>query len=430
MEQRHISGLSAVLVQGGEIKWYKNYGLANREENIPVGENTVFMIASVSKTITGTALMQLYEDSLFQLNDPVNDYLPFSVINPNHPDSAITFLQLLTHTSSIRDNWPLLVYFDGDAPIALGDFLFDYLDTTGADYNAALNYYTYAPLTTYNYCNVAVALCGYLVETISGMPFNEFCNTNIFEPLCMENTGWFLSEVDTPLVAHPYSYIGGAYVDNGLYGYPDYPDGQLRTTSLSLAKFMTAHMQYGAFDGIHILDSSTVALMRSSVVPTIDPTQGLIFYKYSDAYGTWWGHNGGDAGASTNMYFNEATETGLIILTNGDGNHDPIWNEILASADSLLSGFVDEVSCDITIPAPVIHTAPISYILHPNPSSGTLFISGEQIPDRLEVYDLSGKLILQKDGVRWLQVETFPTGIYWLNIFSGDNVARMQWVKI
>ena len=148
MEDEHISGLGAALVKDGELLWFGNYGLANREENIPVTESTIYMLASVSKTITVTAVMQLYEDGLFELDDAVNDYLPFDVYNPNYPDSVITIKQLLTHTSAIRDNWDLLPYFDGDAPIPLGDFLFDYLSVDGVNYNAALNFAEFAPNTT------------------------------------------------------------------------------------------------------------------------------------------------------------------------------------------------------------------------------------------------------------------------------------------
>jgi CubicO group peptidase (beta-lactamase class C family) len=90
MATEHISGLSAVLVRDNAIVWYGNYGLADRDANIPVTDSTIFMLASISKTITATALMQLVEDGTIGMNDPVNDHVPFSVVNPNHPDSVIT----------------------------------------------------------------------------------------------------------------------------------------------------------------------------------------------------------------------------------------------------------------------------------------------------------------------------------------------------
>lgn len=418
MEDEHISGLGAALVKDGELLWFGNYGLANREENIPVTESTIYMLASVSKTITVTAVMQLYEDGLFQLDDAVNDYLPFDVYNPNYPDSVITITQLLTHTSAIRDNWDLLPYYDGDAPIPLGDFLFDYLSVDGVNYNAALNFADFAPNTTYEYCNVAVALLGYLVEEISGQPFNAYCNENIFEPLCMDNTGWFLREIDTSLVAHPYSYLGDEYVDNGLYGYPDYPDGQLRTTVLSLTKFMYAHMNDGNFDGYQLLDSATVALMRSEIVPDILDLQGLIFYGYEDAYGAWWGHNGGDAGVSTDMYFNDETNTGLIVLTNSDANHQDIWNEILASMDTIVNTLAPEIACVIGQPTGVEDMATAEIMLFPNPADKYIFVqTPEDHAFETRIYNLQGQLVLSGKNESQVYIGNLQPGFYMLTCF-------------
>ncbi len=432
MEEEHISGLGAALVKDGELLWFGNYGLANREENIPVTDSTMYMLASVSKTITVTAVMQLYEDGLFELDNPVNDYLPFDVYNPNYPDSVITIKQLLTHTSAIRDNWDLLPYSDGDASIPLGDFLFDYLSVDGVDYDAALNFAGFAPNTTYEYCNVAVALLGYLVEEISGQPFNEYCHENIFEPLCMDNTGWFLREIDTSLVAHPYSYSGSEYVDNGLYGYADYPDGQLRTTVLSLTKFMYAHMNYGNFDGYQLLDSTTVALMRSEIVPDIVDLQGLIFYAYEDAYGTWWGHNGGDLGVSTDMYFNDETKTGLIMLTNSDANHQSIWNEVLASMDTIVNILAPEIACIIGQPTGVEDIAETEIMLSPNPADEYISM---QTPENnnfeIRIYNLQGKLVLSHKNESQIYIGNLLPGFYMLTCFDENeqNIVSAKFEK-
>ncbi|MGB4832431.1 MAG: serine hydrolase domain-containing protein [Chitinophagales bacterium] len=239
MENKHIPGVSAVIIKDEKLAWVGNYGVANLSTGQPVDTNTLFMLASISKTITATAIMQLYEDGYFELADDINLHLPFEIYHPSYPDSTITMLQLLTHSAAMRDNWDILdtVYVAGDSPLPLGDFMQGYFEVGGPYYYAEDNFYTYAPGADYNYCNEGIALLGYMVEVFTGQPFNSYCNEHIFEPLCMTNTGWFLSELDTNLIAHPYDYISGSYYDYGLYGYPDYPDGQLRTTSLSLAKF-------------------------------------------------------------------------------------------------------------------------------------------------------------------------------------------------
>ena len=178
MEENHIPGLSACVCMNGAIVWRGAYGYADVEQQIEVTDSTLFMLASVSKTVTGSALMQLWEADSLELDDPINDYLPFEVVNPWYPDAAITFRMLLTHTSSIRDDRNLfdLLTVPGDSPVALGAFLEDYLVPGGQYYNPTLNYYAdWGPGEDREYCNVAVALIGYLVERITRMDFADYC---------------------------------------------------------------------------------------------------------------------------------------------------------------------------------------------------------------------------------------------------------------
>ena len=96
-------GLAAAIVKGNQLVWAKGFGWANRESNIPMSADTLMNIGSISKTITATAVMQLWEAGKFDLDDDINEFLPFVVRNPGNPEVAITFRQLLTHRSSIKD---------------------------------------------------------------------------------------------------------------------------------------------------------------------------------------------------------------------------------------------------------------------------------------------------------------------------------------
>lgn len=433
MESRHISGLSAALIKNGKLAWTGNYGLSQRTSEEPVTENTSFMLASISKTFVCTAIMQLYEDGLFDLDDAINDYLPFEIHSPSYPDSAITFRHLLTHTSGLRDNWSILYDFytyGEDSPIALSDFMQQYFEAGGDHYSASGNFYTYAPGETYNYCNEAIALCAYLVELIADEPFPAYCNENIFEPLCMENTAWLLSELDTTSIAHPYSYSDGEYHDEGLYCYPDYPDGQLRTTAVSLAKFLWMNMQYGAFGSEQILDSTTVALIRSSQIPTIDPLQGLIWYAYTDETGMWWGHAGDDIGVTTNMYFNEEKQLGLIVLTNGDPNHDNIWYEILSMADSLNTDFAPVMACDIE--SPLLLGSQKNKTLHifPNPVSEILHIQCDDIIEEICLSDICGRQYDVTLNGTSISIVQLPAGLYTLQVRTPEGIFTSSFVKL
>ena len=125
MEWLNIPGISACLVKDGEVLWSGAFGDAVIERDIKVSDTTSFMLASISKTVTGVALMQLWEAGLFGLDDDINDYIPLDIVIPDYPDSPITFRTVLTHTASLKDNWEVMdgTYVFGDSPIAITDFL-------------------------------------------------------------------------------------------------------------------------------------------------------------------------------------------------------------------------------------------------------------------------------------------------------------------
>ena len=434
MENKHIPGVSAVIIKDEKLAWVGNYGVANLSTGQPVDTNTIFMLASISKTITATAIMQLYEDGYFELEDDINLHLPFEIYHPSYPDSTITMLQLLTHSAAMRDNWDILdtVYVAGDSPLPLGDFMQGYFEVGGPYYYAEDNFYTYAPGADYNYCNEGIALLGYMVEVFTGQPFNSYCNEHIFEPLCMTNTGWFLSELDTNLIAHPYDYISGSYYDYGLYGYPDYPDGQLRTTSLSLAKFLWMNMFDGNFNGVQILEPETINLMRSSQIPFIDPTQGLVWYSYEDG-GTWWGHSGGDSGVSTDMYFNDDTQTGIIVLANSDNSHIQIWNELIDYAATLNTESSPAITCNIELPLNVEASNQINLTIFPNPASSYLYIETTENFDNYTIFSYDNKIQMSGNfNSQKLEIQNLSTGLYYLMLHNniGSEYVIRSFAKI
>ncbi len=354
LERAHIPGLSAVIVKEGEIMWTGSYGWS-RLNTQPVTNETLFQLASVSKTVTAVALMSVWEDGELNLDEDINVYLPFSVLNPRAPGKPITVRMLLTHTSSIRDNWTVLdsVYvWDCDSKISLSRFLEDYFTLNGK-YYSTLNFYNEKPGEVFLYSNVGVALAAYLVEVITGLPFNVYCNLEIFDPLGMEETSWHLTDLDSSQIAMPYKYDkyrhqynfftyannieelfkGGAalqpvsvvtmlkqdsYQPYGFYAYPDYPDGLLKTSACQLACFLNMFIQHGEYKGIRILQKETVEEMRRIQNPAIDPQQGLIWHYKELAGCKLLGHSGEDRGVATEMFFCPEDNVGVILLMNGD----------------------------------------------------------------------------------------------------------------
>ena len=108
MKEAKVPGLAALTIKEGKIFWTGYYGWANIEEKRPVTQDTLFQVASISKTVTACIIMQQVEKGELDLDVDINTYLPFKVRNPKHADQPITLRQLLCHTSGIRDNWAVL----------------------------------------------------------------------------------------------------------------------------------------------------------------------------------------------------------------------------------------------------------------------------------------------------------------------------------
>lgn len=326
MNLEHFPGVATVIVKDGKIVWIESYGFADLENSVPVEDSTVFLLASLSKVFTGTAAMQLHENGEIDLDGDLNQYLPWTLEIPGFSGNPVTSRQLMTHTSSIQDNNTVMNnYYDTPDPtISLDDCMQRYFPSGGVDYDAGLNFLPNTPGTVYEYSNMATALNGYVVELASGMPFDEYCNENIFNPLCMEKTSWYFADFDSADVARPYQYLAGNYSPYAHYGFADYPNGQLRSNVVDIANFMVAYLNGGTLGSNSILSSSSINDMLSLQIPFIDPNQGLNWYQeelYHSSGSTWlWGHNGGESGASTDMYLDPTNNIGICVLTNGEGD--------------------------------------------------------------------------------------------------------------
>jgi CubicO group peptidase (beta-lactamase class C family) len=320
MAAGRLPGLSAAVVRGGEVVWSHGWGMANIAAGRRATPDTLFMLASVSKTVVATAVLQAIEDGLFDLDAHVNDVLPFRVRHPVHPDRPITVRQLLTHTSSIRDNWNLLTasYVAGDSPMELRTFLRRYLSPGGADF-APNNFYAFGPGRSYRYANVGASLAAFLVEAAAGIGFDTWCERRIFTPLGMDRAGWHLAGLPRREIAMPYTWAGkkNAYVPTGHYGYPDYPDGALRTTAPQLARHLGIVMGGGSWRGHRLLSEASVRELRRDQVPDLESGQGLIWFRLPRGGRRLFGHDGGDTGVATVCFFDPREDVGVVALANG-----------------------------------------------------------------------------------------------------------------
>lgn len=341
IKANNVPGVAACIVEKNGIVWSRGFGWADIENKIPMTDHTIQNIASVSKTITATAVMQLWERGRFKLDDDVNKYLPFQVRNPHFPDCPITFRQLLTHRSSIKDGPAYgASYACGDPAISLKDWLKDYLTPGGKYYSESENFHTWKPGTVEipsgprAYSNVGFGLLGYLVEVISGTDFSRYCQKNIFTPLGMKSTGWYLADVNIADHAIPYTYLPegrtvdgllprypgwhlktGGYFAHCLYSFPNYPDGLIRTSVRDLSCFLRAYMNDGAYGNKELLKKATIQTMLSDE----HFGRGLCWDKMELKNGdVVWGHSGRDPGVVTQMLFRPKDRVGVIIFFNCD----------------------------------------------------------------------------------------------------------------
>jgi len=261
MRMGHIPSLAACIVKNDSLVWSKAYGYSDIKQKKHATLDTVYPIASVTKLITATAIMQLYDQGEFDLDDDVSNYLPFELRNPKFPDDPITFRMILAHHSSL-DNELLRfsVYF------ALFGYpygwLEEYLLPNGSVYNPKV-WLDSSPGETAQYTSIGYEILGYLVEEISGQPYDEYCEEHIFLPLDMKNTGFHLSEYKKSQLAIPYIWRGGLFIPILQIEPKIYASAGIRSTVLDLSHFLIAHMNDGTYNGTRILSEESLNLSHT-----------------------------------------------------------------------------------------------------------------------------------------------------------------------
>lgn len=333
MKKSDRIGMQAAYISDGELQWAGSYGIKTYQKEDQINDSTLFMVASLSKPVTALALMKLYDDGKIELDDEIDNYLPFKISNPNHPYVRLTFRMLLSHVSSIRDNWDVLeigytIDDGGDSPISLEDFIKSYLTERGEYYNKEKNFLLNAPGTHERYSMVGYVLVGYLVERIANKPFNEYMNEKIFGPLKMNNTYWLLAEVPHDNIATPHNmpyhetdFKGTQVLTN--FGYPGYPAGQLRTTVSDYAKFIMLFINNGKVDGEQFLKPETINQFLSIQYPEVAKHRA-ISWSYNEFENPLYyllmpripSHTGLDPGMSSVVSFDPITKTGAIVISN------------------------------------------------------------------------------------------------------------------
>lgn len=325
MNESGVVGVGAAIIINKKVVWTKGYGYADKDNKIPFTPNTIMNIGSISKTITGVCLMHAIEDKKLSLDEDINSYLPFKVINPFLPNERITLRNLATHTSGITDRSPIYestYHYGGDSPEPLGEFLKNYFEPNGKYYSKD-NFLKVKPGSYREYSNIAAALAGYIVEITTDEKLNEYSKRHIFKPLKMHDTGWFLSEIKLANHSKLYSRQGGITKPIQLYGGTTYPDGGVRTSVSDLSKFFICLLNAGDYQGARILKKKSVEEMLKFQYTALNKPENIELNEINS--GIFWatkrnvmriGHAGNDPGVQAEMLSDLSKEVGVILFMN------------------------------------------------------------------------------------------------------------------
>ena len=251
MARGRAPGAVCVVVDRDGIVFAKGYGVTDVETNRPVDpERTLFRVASISKLVTATCVMQLYEQGRLDLEADVNDYLEAFQLPDTFPE-PVTLSHLLTHTGGFDDRFVGMAAPTRATRGPLGDYLARRMPPR-----------VMPPGRAASYSNHGMALAGHIVEAVSGMPFEDYAREHVFKPLGMEDSAFLLGPRLAAQLATGYDTRGGPLRPEP-YGFPEtVPASTLMVSGTDMGRFLIAHLRLGEYGGARILEASTAEAMQ------------------------------------------------------------------------------------------------------------------------------------------------------------------------
>jgi CubicO group peptidase (beta-lactamase class C family) len=247
MSKWHVPGAALVLVKNGKVIFSKGYGYANLEQRTPVvPDQTVFRVASVSKVFTATAALQLVESGKLDLHANVNHYLTRFKVKDPFPQ-PVTLAELLTHSAGLDASVIGIATRRRSQVVPLGTFL-----------ARRMPHVVMPPGKIYSYSSIGIALEGYLVQKISGEPFNAYIDKHILQPLHMRNSSFNLTPELAAHLATGYEYLHGNYAAQPIDYFNIFPAVGLYSTAADMGHFLIAQLEGGRYGGAQILSEAAV----------------------------------------------------------------------------------------------------------------------------------------------------------------------------
>jgi CubicO group peptidase (beta-lactamase class C family) len=302
MSEAHIPGAVVVVVEGGRVIFSKGYGVADVGSGRPISPQTVVRVASLSKLITTTAVLQLVDRGALDLRQDVNHYLSSFKIEPAF-GQPVTLAELLTHTGGFDERYLGTAARREAEQVPLERYLATRMPPR-----------VLPPGEVISYSNHGMALAGYLVQRVSGVSYEDYVRQRIFQPLGMRSSAFHLTpDLATRLAA---GYAAGQRVP---YDYlNDLPAAGLLTTGEDMARFMTAILQGGRGETARILSEARVREMlghQFSHHPRL-AGRGYGWFERIESGARLLGHEGEIRGFASGMYLLPSQGLGLFVVTN------------------------------------------------------------------------------------------------------------------
>ncbi len=396
-QEHELAGAIVSVVQDGDVLFKKGYGFADIAARTPAdADRSLFRIASITKTFVWTAVMQLVERGELDLDTDVNAYLDFTI--PETFAEPITLSHLMTHTPGFEERGAGGFRKNVEDLIPLGEYLATHMPQR-----------VRPPGQYLSYSNYGTALAGYIVQRVSGMPWEQFIEENIFEPLSMSNTN-----VRTPVradlrlkLATGYQFSSGNFVAQPYWQELEAPAGIISTTAADMTHFMLAHLQDGTFEGVTILQPETVQRMRR-VLHRHHPLAGPMLHGFFQTERNdivRFGHGGDVNQFHSQMQLVPEHQLGIFVSFNSDPGS--------AARSNLVSAFFNRFF-PVAPPEPIEASAELAATLDQYAGSYTTLRRNHSSFEKIAVLvnDLTvgagdGELTIASQGrvSRWIPVE-------------------------
>ena len=307
-------GAAIVMVSGDKVVLLEGIGKANIEQNIDVNENTMFRLGSISKLFVSLAILKLQEDGYLSLKDKVNDIIPdIKIDNPWEDQHPVRIENLLEHTSGLS-NYTLAELGSNDPkPKTLKESL---------EYYPKGRVVKYVPGTRIRYSNLAVSIAAYIVETVSGMTYENYVAKYFFEPMGMKNMTFRYTE--------QYKKIGAiGYDDNKPMPYLHTlyrPSTALTGSPKELANLLRFFINRGKLDSVQLISDSSLKRMERNESLQIEKSKwfkdnGLGNYATYYKGFAYRGHGGSVPGSNSDFCYLPKYNLGYAIMINGNSEY-------------------------------------------------------------------------------------------------------------